>query len=176
MLLMSALVENLSLTVVKFLGFPSCSLTGNYITLCTTKIIFSEFQLTKATLSQVWNTNLWCWKKPAVYSREHERQNPGPPLFRSTIQSSSPTNACCNLSQTVSHQNSRVMRMLLSVSYKKCWRLLRSGIKVEKGFKSPQISFYLALKSPRSDQIDLTIFLMITPHLEKIFGSLKKKN
>lgn len=50
---MAALVENLSLTVVKFLGFPSCSLTGKHITLCSTKKTFPEFQPTKATLSQI---------------------------------------------------------------------------------------------------------------------------
>lgn len=54
------------------------------------------------------------------------------------------------------------MRMFLSASYKKCWRLPRSAIKTEKGLKSPQISSYLTIKSPRSDQIYLTIFLMIT--------------
>lgn len=46
---MSALVENLSLTAVKFLGFPSCSLTGKHIILFTKKT-FLEFQFTKATL------------------------------------------------------------------------------------------------------------------------------
>lgn len=49
---MSALVEKLSLTAVKFLGFPSCSLTGKHVSLFTTKMTCSEFQLTKATLKQ----------------------------------------------------------------------------------------------------------------------------
>lgn len=49
-LLMS--VERLSLTVVKFLGFPPCSLTGKHITLFTSKTACLAFQLTKATLKQ----------------------------------------------------------------------------------------------------------------------------
>ena len=84
---MSALVEKLSLKVVKFLGFSSCNQTGKHISLFTTKTTYSEFQLIKSYLKAITNLKYKAViLKTTVYAQEHRRQNPHQPPFKPMIQ------------------------------------------------------------------------------------------